>query len=163
MLSGSTLPVTHARTHTSMLTPRLTLTLGKPFDFTIGNGDVGVRTSAHPANHLLTHKSTSPSHLPTKSEIPPQAHPRPATYPPSHEKYNQSHLLTPMPTQKTRTAHTHAQHTLNTHHTACTDDALPHPQVIQGWDEGILGMSLGEKSRLKIPSMMAYGAKGTGT
>ena len=49
-----------------------------------------------------------------------------------------------------RTTHTHT-------HT------LPLPQVIQGWDEGILGMSLGEKSRLKIPAMMAYGAKGTGT
>lgn len=35
-------------------------------------------------------------------------------------------------------------------------------QVIQGWDEGILGMSVGEKVRLTIPSEMAYGENGAG-
>ena len=35
-------------------------------------------------------------------------------------------------------------------------------QVIQGWDEGVMRMSVGEKARLEIPSEMGYGARGAG-
>jgi FKBP-type peptidyl-prolyl cis-trans isomerase len=35
-------------------------------------------------------------------------------------------------------------------------------QVIQGWDSGVMKMSLGEKARLDIPSVMGYGATGAG-
>lgn len=35
-------------------------------------------------------------------------------------------------------------------------------QVIQGWDEGVEGMKVGEKRRLEIPSSMGYGEFGTG-
>lgn len=35
-------------------------------------------------------------------------------------------------------------------------------QVIQGWDEGILKMSLGEKAKLEIPASMGYGSRGAG-
>eukprot|EP00939_MAST-03C_sp_MAST-3C-sp1_P001685 g1685.t1 len=35
-------------------------------------------------------------------------------------------------------------------------------QVIKGWDEGVLKMSLGERAILKIPSEMGYGARGAG-
>mmetsp|Transcript_24264 Transcript_24264/g.50436 ORF Transcript_24264/g.50436 Transcript_24264/m.50436 type:complete len:106 (-) Transcript_24264:149-466(-) len=34
--------------------------------------------------------------------------------------------------------------------------------VIQGWDEGVIGMSLGEKAILKISSDYGYGAQGAG-
>lgn len=34
--------------------------------------------------------------------------------------------------------------------------------VIQGWDEGVLGMKIGEKRRLTIPSDLAYGQSGQG-
>ena len=35
-------------------------------------------------------------------------------------------------------------------------------QVIKGWDEGVLGMKIGEKSRFTIPANLAYGSNGTG-
>lgn len=35
-------------------------------------------------------------------------------------------------------------------------------QVIKGWDEGVMQMSLGEKSMLRITSDFGYGARGAG-
>ena len=36
------------------------------------------------------------------------------------------------------------------------------PQVIKGWDEGVMKMSLGEKAKLTLSPDYGYGARGAG-
>ena len=35
-------------------------------------------------------------------------------------------------------------------------------QVIQGWDQGVMEMSLGQRATLDIPAQLGYGANGAG-
>ena len=35
-------------------------------------------------------------------------------------------------------------------------------QVIRGWDEGVMKMSVGDRCKLRIPPDMGYGAQGSG-
>jgi FKBP-type peptidyl-prolyl cis-trans isomerase len=43
------------------------------------------------------------------------------------------------------------------------DFTIGQGMVIQGWEQGLLGMKVGEKRTLTIPSDLGYGAQGAGT
>jgi FKBP-type peptidyl-prolyl cis-trans isomerase len=43
------------------------------------------------------------------------------------------------------------------------DFTLGEGRVIKGWDQGVLGMKVGEKRKLVIPPSLAYGPRGRGT
>lgn len=48
------------------------------------------------------------------------------------------------------------------HHVEPFEFKLGAGQVIQGWDEGLVGMKVGEKKTLTIPPEKGYGARGAG-
>lgn len=48
------------------------------------------------------------------------------------------------------------------HHVQPFEFTLGAGQVIKGWDEGLVGMKIGEKKTLTIPPEKGYGARGAG-